>query len=69
MSYDKTGKVLGIGDKAGRLILFEQFQPKSSRRKPEFQYLTELQSHTREFDYLKSTDIEEKINQIIFMRQ
>jgi serine/threonine-protein phosphatase 2A regulatory subunit B len=28
----------------------------------EYQYLTELQSHVREFDYLKSTDIEEKLN-------
>lgn len=27
-----------------------------------------MQSHTREFDYLKSTDIEEKINQLQWLR-
>jgi len=30
--------------------------------------LTELQSHTREFDFLKSVDINEKINQIHWLR-
>ena len=33
----------------------------------EYGYLTELQSHLREFDCLKSTDIEEKINSIIWL--
>lgn len=37
---------------------------KKYSKRIEYQYLTELQSHTREFDYLKSTEIEEKINQI-----
>ncbi|XP_024030531.1 serine/threonine protein phosphatase 2A 55 kDa regulatory subunit B beta isoform isoform X2 [Morus notabilis] len=31
---------------------------------PEFKYKTEFQSHEPEFDYLKSLEIEEKINQI-----
>lgn len=29
----------------------------------EFRYMTEFQSHEPEFDYLKSLEIEEKINQ------
>ncbi|EGR33792.1 protein phosphatase 2a regulatory b subunit, putative [Ichthyophthirius multifiliis] len=66
LAFDKSGNLLSLGDRAGRLIIFEQAQTKSKRS--EFQYLTELQSHTREFDYLKSTDIEEKINQIIWLR-
>lgn len=61
ISFDKTGRFLSLGDRAGRLIIFEQCATAKSKR-VEFQYLTELQSHTREFDYLKSTDIEEKIN-------
>mmetsp|Transcript_11596 Transcript_11596/g.10115 ORF Transcript_11596/g.10115 Transcript_11596/m.10115 type:complete len:190 (-) Transcript_11596:1196-1765(-) len=34
----------------------------------EYQYLTELQSHIKEFDYLKSAEIEERINQIQWLR-
>ncbi|XP_059300653.1 serine/threonine protein phosphatase 2A 55 kDa regulatory subunit B beta isoform-like isoform X2 [Lycium ferocissimum] len=34
------------------------------RQPPEFQYMTEFQSHEPEFDYLKSVEIEEKINKI-----
>jgi hypothetical protein len=30
----------------------------------EYRYLTEFQSHEPEFDYLKSLEIEEKINQV-----
>ncbi|MBA0807599.1 hypothetical protein Gohar_023394, partial [Gossypium harknessii] len=33
-------------------------------RHPEFRYKTEFQSHEPEFDYLKSLEIEEKINKI-----
>lgn len=31
----------------------------------EYRYLTEFQSHEPEFDYLKSLEIEEKINQVL----
>lgn len=64
IQFDKTGRYLSLGDRAGRLIVFEIPQPGKKKDKVEYQYLTELQSHTREFDFLKSTDIEEKINQI-----
>ncbi|KRX11177.1 WD40-repeat-containing domain [Pseudocohnilembus persalinus] len=66
IQFDNTGKYLSLGDRAGRLIVFEMYQHSKSKR-VEYQYLTELQSHTREFDYLKSTDIEEKINQICWL--
>ncbi|GJW85505.1 serine/threonine protein phosphatase 2A 55 kDa regulatory subunit B beta isoform-like protein isoform X2, partial [Tanacetum coccineum] len=36
----------------------------SINRHPEFRYKTEFQSHEPEFDYLKSLEIEEKINKI-----
>lgn len=39
--------------------------PKSSRLSSfEFRYMTEFQSHEPEFDYLKSFEIEEKINKV-----
>ena len=64
IQFDRSGEFLSLGDKAGRLIVFQASQ--SAKR--EFQYFTELQSHQREFDYLKSQDIEEKINQIQWLR-
>ncbi|CAD8098954.1 unnamed protein product [Paramecium primaurelia] len=67
VQFERTGRFLGLGDKAGRLIVFEVPQTKK-KDKAEYQYLTELQSHTREFDFLKSTDIEEKINQLQWLR-
>ncbi|KAF7832323.1 serine/threonine protein phosphatase 2A 55 kDa regulatory subunit B beta isoform isoform X1 [Senna tora] len=36
----------------------------SMSRHPEFRYKTEFRSHEPEFDYLKSLEIEEKINKI-----
>ncbi|KAM0892298.1 hypothetical protein ACQ4PT_025839 [Festuca glaucescens] len=36
----------------------------SISRHPKFRYKTEFQSHEPEFDYLKSLEIEEKINKI-----
>lgn len=63
MDFDKTGNYLALGDWAGRLIIFQQNIIKKSKRKfSEFNYITEIQSHYRDFDYLKSIDVEEKIN-------
>lgn len=36
---------------------------------PEYRFLSEFQSHEAEFDYLKSLEIEEKINQIAWCRR
>jgi serine/threonine-protein phosphatase 2A regulatory subunit B len=36
---------------------------------PEFRFLTEFQSHESEFDYLKSQEIEEKINQVAWCKR
>ena len=69
LEFDNTGKYLALGDQAGRLIIFDQ--PETNAKKGtfvEFQYLTELQSHIKEFDYLKSSEIEERINQIQWLQ-
>lgn len=50
ISFDLTGNFLSLGDRAGRLIVFEKGE---MGNKVEFQYLTELQSHTREYDFLR----------------
>lgn len=78
IEFDKTGDHLATGDRGGRVVLFERTDIKDhggSRKDmekmdyavskhPEFRYKTEFQSHEPEFDYLKSLEIEEKINKI-----
>ncbi|KAL2937665.1 Serine/threonine protein phosphatase 2A 55 kDa regulatory subunit B beta isoform [Bienertia sinuspersici] len=78
IEFDKTGDHLATGDRGGRVVLFERTDTKDHgvnrrdlertdypiSRHPEFRYKTEFQSHEPEFDYLKSLEIEEKINKI-----
>ncbi|KAF1859591.1 hypothetical protein Lal_00010175 [Lupinus albus] len=78
IEFYKSGDYLATGDRGGRVVLFERTDTKdhggsrrdsermdySISRHPEFRYKTEFQSHEPEFDYLKSLEIEEKINKI-----
>ncbi|XP_024015460.1 serine/threonine protein phosphatase 2A 55 kDa regulatory subunit B alpha isoform isoform X1 [Eutrema salsugineum] len=77
IEFDKSGDHLATGDRGGRVVLFERTDSKNTSggrrdlegtdyplRHPEFRYKTEFQSHEPEFDYLKSLEIEEKINKI-----
>ncbi|CAN6701096.1 unnamed protein product [Malus baccata var. baccata] len=78
IEFDKSGDHLATGDRGGRVVLFERTDLKDhggsrrdlermdypTSRHPEFRYKTEFQSHEPEFDYLKSLEIEEKINKI-----
>src|SRR3990167_6010425 len=63
MGYSMDGTHLAVGDKGGRIVVFENTHfgyPKTSPN--HFQFLTEYQSHVRQFDYLKSTDINQQVN-------
>ncbi|XP_024519655.1 serine/threonine protein phosphatase 2A 55 kDa regulatory subunit B beta isoform isoform X3 [Selaginella moellendorffii] len=77
IEFDKTGDHLATGDRGGRVVLFDRSDDKELKnrkelekadhsipRHPEYRYSTEFQSHEPEFDYLKSLEIEEKINKI-----
>ncbi|KAL6537494.1 Serine/threonine protein phosphatase 2A 55 kDa regulatory subunit B beta isoform [Orobanche minor] len=78
IEFDKNGTHLATGDRGGRVVLFERTDMKEHggnrrdlermdhpvNKHPEFRYKTEFQSHEPEFDYLKSLEIEEKINKI-----
>ncbi|XP_048637753.1 serine/threonine protein phosphatase 2A 55 kDa regulatory subunit B alpha isoform isoform X1 [Brassica napus] len=77
IEFDHSGDHLATGDRGGRVVLFERSDAKHSSgarrdleetdypvRHPEFCYKTEFQSHDPAFDYLKSLEIEEKINKI-----
>ncbi|XP_057813233.1 serine/threonine protein phosphatase 2A 55 kDa regulatory subunit B beta isoform isoform X2 [Cryptomeria japonica] len=77
IEFDQTGEHLATGDRGGRVVLFERTDGKDLQsqselerldypmpKHPEYRYKTEFQSHEPEFDYLKSLEIEEKINKI-----
>ena len=71
VEFDETGQYLAVGDKAGRICIFEGHavtaSPNSNKRPIiplEYKFYTEFQSHEPEFDCLKSLEIEEKINMI-----
>ncbi|PSC76183.1 Serine threonine phosphatase 2A 55 kDa regulatory subunit B beta isoform isoform B [Micractinium conductrix] len=82
VEFDYSGDFLATGDQGGRVVLFERIAAARSRAghpdvRPdsplhtnpyEFRYLTEFQSHEPEFDYLKSLEIEEKINKVRWVR-
>ena len=67
VEFDRSGKYLATGDKGGRVVVFETENgnnPRPVAGNAEYKFLCEYQSHEPEFDYLKSLEIEEKINQI-----
>ncbi|ORX62088.1 protein phosphatase PP2A regulatory subunit B [Hesseltinella vesiculosa] len=61
VEFDGSGDYLATGDRGGRVVLFQR---NASKHGQEYKFYTEFQSHEAEFDYLKSLEIEEKINQI-----
>mmetsp|Transcript_39838 Transcript_39838/g.78313 ORF Transcript_39838/g.78313 Transcript_39838/m.78313 type:complete len:458 (+) Transcript_39838:56-1429(+) len=77
VEFDETGEFLAVGDKAGRICIFESHtttdlstllkpdERKQARSPPiEYKFYTEFQSHEAEFDCLKSLEIGEKINMV-----
>lgn len=66
VEFDDTGEYLATGDRGGRVVLFERNE---NKKNCEYRFYTEFQSHDAEFDYLKSLEIEEKINKIKWLRR
>ncbi|XP_042948758.1 serine/threonine protein phosphatase 2A 55 kDa regulatory subunit B beta isoform-like isoform X1 [Carya illinoinensis] len=81
IAFQKSGDYLAVGDRGGRVVIFERKDEKDTSNQhlsrdeleqldfsfthhPQYQYKTEFQSHEPEFDYLKSLEIEEKINNV-----
>ncbi|CAM9888376.1 unnamed protein product [Ectocarpus sp. 6 AP-2014] len=71
VSFDDSGEYFATGDRGGRVVIFKKSGGKAKmhscgkvRRTSDFKFFTEFQSHEAEFDYLKSLEIEEKINAI-----
>nr|CDS30082.2 serine:threonine protein phosphatase 2A 55 kDa [Hymenolepis microstoma] len=62
VEFDESGDYLAAGDKAGRVYVFN-----GSGEEPFYGMFCAFTSHESEFDYLKSLEIEEKINAIMWL--
>ncbi|XP_041317047.1 serine/threonine-protein phosphatase 2A 55 kDa regulatory subunit B delta isoform [Pyrgilauda ruficollis] len=71
VEFNYTGDLLATGDKGGRVVIFQREQETKSRplARGEYNVYSTFQSHEPEFDYLKSLEIEEKINKIRWLPQ
>ncbi len=70
VQFDNRGEYLGTGDKGGRVVIFKKSSGKDVKSNGkivtslEYKFYAEFLSHEPEFDYLKSLEIEERINQV-----
>lgn len=70
VEFNHNGDLLATGDKGGRIVIFQKDNaPKSSPRHGEYNVYSTFQSHEPEFDYLKSLDIDEKVNRIRWLKR
>ncbi|CAJ0923640.1 unnamed protein product [Ranitomeya imitator] len=71
VEFNFSGDLLATGDKGGRVVIFQREQESKSRphSRGEYNVYSTFQSHEPEFDYLKSLEIEEKINKIRWLPQ
>ncbi|KJH47537.1 WD domain, G-beta repeat protein [Dictyocaulus viviparus] len=72
VEYSHDGEYLATGDKGGRVVIFQRDQSGkyvNGARSREYNVYSTFQSHEPEFDYLKSLEIEEKINQIKWLKK
>ncbi|KAI2803347.1 Serine/threonine-protein phosphatase 2A 55 kDa regulatory subunit B alpha isoform [Blomia tropicalis] len=66
VEFNSDGKLLACGDKGGRIVIFQRASG-SRKATNEYDLYCTFQSHEAEFDYLKSLEIEEKINKISWL--
>ncbi|CAH8531762.1 unnamed protein product [Schistosoma bovis] len=64
VEYDKTGDFLATGDHGGRIVIFKRENEDKLQKCISHNVYCTFVSHEPEFDYLKSLEIEEKINKI-----
>uniref|UniRef100_A0A182V988 Serine/threonine-protein phosphatase 2A 55 kDa regulatory subunit B n=1 Tax=Anopheles merus TaxID=30066 RepID=A0A182V988_ANOME len=71
VEFNHDGELLATGDKGGRVVIFQRdpSSKASTPRRGEYNVYSTFQSHEPEFDYLKSLEIEEKINKIRWLRR
>jgi serine/threonine-protein phosphatase 2A regulatory subunit B len=82
IAFSKCGDHIAVGDRGGRVWIystpsgrtfcrpakhFERFDEPLKDVENNYEFYGQFQSHEPEFDYLKSLDIEEKINDIVWL--
>lgn len=65
LQFNFDGNMFAVGDRGGRI---QTFKRDNSVKIPTYIPFVTFQSHTPEFDYLKSIEIEEKISQLKWLR-
>lgn len=73
VEFNSNGELLATGDKGGRVVIFQRDNKSKSHPqipfRGEYNVYSTFQSHEPEFDYLKSLEIEEKINKIRWLKR
>ncbi|XP_013383182.1 serine/threonine-protein phosphatase 2A 55 kDa regulatory subunit B beta isoform isoform X2 [Lingula anatina] len=71
VEFNHDGELLATGDKGGRVVIFQRDElgKANQTHRGEYNVYSTFQSHEPEFDYLKSLEIEEKINKIRWLRR
>ncbi|XP_022097672.1 serine/threonine-protein phosphatase 2A 55 kDa regulatory subunit B delta isoform-like [Acanthaster planci] len=71
VEFNHDGELLATGDKGGRVVIFQREEQSKNCTPPrgEYNVYSTFQSHEPEFDYLKSLEIEEKINKIKWLNR
>jgi serine/threonine-protein phosphatase 2A regulatory subunit B len=64
VEFNRDGELLATGDKGGRVVIFQRDRSADKESDCDYNVYSTFQSHEPEFDYLKSLEIEEKINKI-----
>lgn len=62
VEFDPSGEFLSIGYQCGQVVVFR------NQTGDTFKFYTQFESHTSEFDFLTSLEIEEKINKIRWVK-
>uniref|UniRef100_A0A7S1IRE3 Serine/threonine-protein phosphatase 2A 55 kDa regulatory subunit B n=1 Tax=Eutreptiella gymnastica TaxID=73025 RepID=A0A7S1IRE3_9EUGL len=69
VEYDPTGQFIALGDTGGRITILERIRVGQKKEATEVRLHVRFQSHLPEFDYLKSVEIEEKINPMVWLKR
>ncbi|VDK76066.1 unnamed protein product, partial [Dibothriocephalus latus] len=67
LEFNNAGDYLAAGDKSGRVYVFNNSNQAGSAKNGTYSIYCAFTSHEPEFDYLKSLEIEEKINAICWL--
>ncbi len=57
MKFNPTGDFLALGDKAGRVIVLKT-NTETKTKQNIYDYYAQFQAHSKEFDLLKSQEVE-----------